>query len=343
MTTNALRDIPGSFPKLVLTAGLATALQLAGCNGDGQAPKTTSALPAIKPEAVIASVNGHPIARSALSPQQRGPVPPAMQEKALDDLIAREVIRQEFEQHQLANDPEAVERIDTVLRVTYSQLAAERFMKSAQISDEDLKKAYETKYPPGQPGEYKARHILLAEEAEARDAIGQLQKGAKFEELAGKLSKDPGSKTKGGDLGWFEPNRMDPAFAAAVAALKNGETSPTPVHSKFGWHVILREDSRDKKPPLFESEKERLRNGLKMERFQQHVEQLKQAARIERKPVAPAPAAKPATPPDPATAAPSAAMPPAPPAPPADHPAVPAAPATAPQPAATPPAAAHSP
>lgn len=295
MTKHALRNIPDSFPRLALAAGLATALQLAGCDRGNPTPTAATATPTIKPEAVVATVNGHPIARSALSPQQRGPMPPAMQEKALDDLIARELVRQEFEQQQLANDPEAAERIDTVLRVTYSQLAAERFIKSAEISDDDLKKAYEAKYPPGQPGEYKARHILVSEEAEAKDVIAQLQGGAKFEELAGKLSKDPGSKSKGGDLGWFEPNRMDPAFSAGVAALKNGETSSQPVHSKFGWHVILREDSREKQPPSFESEKERLRNGLRMERFQQHVEQLKQAAKIERKPIAPPPA-KPALP-----------------------------------------------
>lgn len=314
MTNTTSRNIPSSFssiPRCGLAAGLAAALQLAGCNGSsGPAPTPTAAPPAIKPEATIATVNGHPIARSALNAQQRGPVPPAMQDKILDDLIAREVIRQEFEQQQLAQDPEAAERIDNVLRVTYSQLAAERFMKSAQISDEDLKQAYDQKYPPNLPGEYKARHILLTEEAEAKDVITQLQGGAKFAELAARLSKDPGSKNKGGDLGWFEPSRMDPAFSAGVAALKNGETSAQPVHSKFGWHVILREDSRDKKPPSFDNEKERLRNGIKMERFQQHVEQLKQAAKVERKPAALAP---PAPPPQQPPAAPPAAQAPVPP------------------------------
>jgi peptidyl-prolyl cis-trans isomerase C len=323
MTKTAFRNLPcpfAPFPRLGLAAGLAAALQLAGCDR-GPAPAAVAAAPAIRPEATIATVNGHPIAKSALSSQQRGPVPSAMQNKLLDDLIAREVIRQEFEQQHLAQDPEAVERIDNVLRVTYSQLAAERYMKSVQITDEELKKAYEDKYPPNHSGEYKARHILLAEEAEAKDAIAQLQGGAKFDELARKLSKDPGSKNKGGDLGWFEPQRMDPAFAAGVAALKNGETGSQPVHSKFGWHVILREDSRDKKPPTFDSEKERLRNGLKMERFQQHIEQLKQAAKVERKPAALPPPAQPAPQ---LTAPPPAPQPPA--APPATSPASPPAP-----------------
>jgi peptidyl-prolyl cis-trans isomerase C len=129
--------------------------------------------------------------------------------------------------------------------------------------------------------EYKARHILVDSEEAAKDVIKKLKKGEKFADLAKKVSKDPGSKGNGGDLGWFNPQQMVPPFSNAVVSLKNGELTQTPVQTQFGWHVILREDSRDQPPPAFDAVKDQLRSMMQTQRLQQHIGELKAKAKIE--------------------------------------------------------------
>jgi len=147
------------------------------------------------------------------------------------------------------------------------------------VTDEAIKAEYE-KMVSGPGGtEYKARHILVKTEGEAKTVIEKLKKGEKFEELAKTYSTGP-SKTKGGDLGWFSPNQMVPPFSAAVVALKKGEYTTTPVKTQFGWHVILLEDSRKKTPPAFESVKARIRSSLQMQEIQKHIEELRKNATI---------------------------------------------------------------
>ncbi|RQW81760.1 MAG: peptidylprolyl isomerase, partial [Methylococcus sp.] len=166
------------------------------------------------------------------------------------------------------------------------------------------------------------------------DIIAKLGKGETFDGLAKKFSKDPGSKDKGGDLGWFSPQQMVQPFSDAVIALKNGETTQKPVQSQFGWHVIQREESREQQPPPFDAVKDQLRSMVQTKKLQQHITDLQAKAKVENKlPPKPAPAPAPAKPAQPAPA-PAAAKPAAPAAPaPASKPAAPAAPAPAAKPA----------
>ena len=100
------------------------------------------------------------------------------------------------------------------------------------------------------PKEFKARHILVETQSEANSIVAELEGGANFAELAKTKSTGP-SGPNGGDLGWFSPNQMVQPFSQAVAALEDGAFSKTPVQTQFGWHVILREDSREATPPTF--------------------------------------------------------------------------------------------
>ena len=106
--------------------------------------------------------------------------------------------------------------------------------------------------------EFKASHILVKDEQQAKGVIAQLGKGAKFEELAKKLSTDEGSKKQGGDLSWFTPDKMVKPFSDAVAGLKKGEYTKTPVQTQFGWHVIRLDDTRPLAPPVYDAVKDRL-------------------------------------------------------------------------------------
>src|SRR4029078_5345551 len=117
------------------------------------------------------------------------------------------------------------------------------YLKNNQPSDEQLKKDYETIKSALGNKEYRARHILVEKEDEAKDIIAQLQKGEKFEKLA-ERSKDPGSKDKGGDLDWNAPANFVKPFSEAMVATPKGKFTAQPVQTQFGWHVIMVEDIR---------------------------------------------------------------------------------------------------
>ena len=117
----------------------------------------------------------------------------------------------------------------------------------------------------------------------AEQIIKKLKGGAKFEDLAKADSIDTGSKTNGGDLGWFTTSRMVKPFADAVKALKKGEITPEPVQTQFGWHIIQLEDTRDKTPPPFDQVKEQVTNRVIRKKLQAYVEELKKNAKIEKK------------------------------------------------------------
>jgi len=155
--------------------------------------------------------------------------------------------------------------------------------------------------------QYHARHILVANQAQAQKDIDQLKKGAKFEDLAKKDSTDA-SKNQGGDLGWFSPSNMVKPFADAVTSLKKGEYTQTPVQTQYGWHVIQLEDTRDAAPPPFDQVKQQLTDAVMRKKLQAYVETLKKQATIEKKPDA-LPATAPVAPTGPAMSGPGAAPP----------------------------------
>ena len=321
---------------------VASILAFAGCNNPSDnAPKNASFIPTptsssslvdTKPtaETTVVIVNGQPISKALLQSimtemTQRSGGQPIPEDKVIDGLIARELLRQEAEKQNLIKDPSVAMKIENATREALVQASVENFRKNAAVTEEELKKEYDTRVAALKNTEYKARHILLESEEAAKDVLAKLAKGAKFDELAKKLSKDPSAKQNGGELGWFNPQQMVPEFSAALATLKNGETTKTPVKSQFGWHIIDREDSREQTPPPFDAVKEQFRNALVGQKLQKHVEDLKAAAKIERL-TPPAAEAKPAE-----TVKPQANVPP-PVVKPAEPPAAPVA-APAPKPA----------
>jgi len=274
-----------------LTAAIcAGAVFLQGCNpadnasnsGSGTSPGTTqaSARLDVKTADPLATVNGRPIPRSAI-PQQHRPGPPGASDKMRDELVQRELLRQEAEKQALLADPAVAEKVDNALRMAVSQAAAEYFIEHQAPTDEEIRLAYEEKSAPLRKTEFRLRHIVLASEAAARDAIARLQKGEKFEDLAKKLSTDTASKAQGGELGWQTQDRLAAPVSAALAGLKNGELASVPVQTAAGWEVVQREDFREKQPPAFEQVKDQIVRGLQVKKFQQHVDTLKAAAKID--------------------------------------------------------------
>jgi len=175
------------------------------------------------------------------------------------------------------------------------------FIKNNAVTDEQVAAEYERIKATITGSEYKARHILVEKESEARDIIARLRKdpGA-FAKLAMEKSKDQGSRAKGGDLGWFDLSRMVPEFGAAVSKLEKGKFTQEPVKTQFGYHVILLEDSKPIAAPPLEEVKPQLAQQLQQQNVKKQLDALKAGAKVEivgvsaPSPAAAAPAATPA-------------------------------------------------
>ena len=268
---------------LLIMAACLAGVQLIGCSAAKKPPVdnlqiTSIPRPEVKPENVLVTVNGKAIPRSALQQHRQGNAP---EDKQRDELAQREILRQDAQKQHLLEQPDVIEKIDNTLRMVISQVAADQYLKGLVISDDDLKKEYESRFIATQKLEYNARHILVDSEKKARDIIQKLGKGVSFESLAKKMSTDEGSKGQGGDLGWFTHEQMVEPFASAVAALKPGDITHDPVQTQFGWHVIELRDSRQQQPPAYEQVKGQLLQVVQARKFQSHMDELKKAAQVD--------------------------------------------------------------
>lgn len=261
---------------------LAGAAMMVGCE-KSEAP-ATSAAPAVSKEDAVASVNGVYISKKTLETleneiAERNHGQSFPKEQLLEELIQRELLIQQALQKGLDKSPEVIERMQTIKDSLLSQAALQDYLKANPVTDDEIKTEYNTQIAK-MGEEYKARHILVKTEDEAKNIIAELEKGGNFQALAKKHSIDPAG-SEGGDLGWFTADRMVPPFSEAVAALENGKFSKTPVQTQFGWHVILREESRPLTPPPFESVKDQIRSMLQRQKAQAMIESLRHSAKIE--------------------------------------------------------------
>jgi peptidyl-prolyl cis-trans isomerase C len=214
-------------------------------------------------------------------PQQAQKLPlaqvyPILLTRLVDGALVTEAGRK---QH-LNQDPTVQRRLQLYEDHLIQQAYVEQLIKGAATEDQ-LKARYQ-KFIQEKPAreEVHARHILVKTEAEAKLIIGELDKGAQFATLAKKYSTDPGAAS-GGDLGYFGRDDMVPAFAAAAFALPVGKYTETPVKTEFGWHVILVEDHRIKKPPSFDEARPEMSQLLARDVVQAKLKELRAAANIE--------------------------------------------------------------
>jgi peptidyl-prolyl cis-trans isomerase C len=237
-----------------------------------------------------------------LSPQDR--------ETVRERLIRLELVAQQAEKDGTAGDPEIAARLELSRLNILQTAAAQKYFKEHPPTDAELRSEFETQLASVPLVEYHARHIQVSGADVAQKVIEQLNRGAPFEDLAKRLSNDKNSAVRGGDLGWFPPNSMPPSFADAIALLKKGEITRTPVQTQVGWHVIQLLGTRDRPPPTFEAMQEQLRQIVLTKKFIAHADELVKAAKIDPPLVSALSAAPAAT----APAAPAAEAPATPPA-----------------------------
>ena len=175
----------------------------------------------------------------------------------------------------LDKTPDVKTQIDVNSQNVLANAYITDWVKKNPVPDADLHKEYDRIKSQIGDKEYKVRHILVKTEDEAKEIITELQKGAKFDELAKARSEDPGSKEKGGDLDWNAPANFVKPFGDAMKATPKGKFTPQPIQTQFGWHVIEVDDIRDAKVPTFEEVKGQLEERMKQEWVQRHIAELR--------------------------------------------------------------------
>lgn len=174
----------------------------------------------------------------------------------------------------LEDDPQVAAQIELQKRGVLAQAVASQFFAENEVSEEEVMAEYSAQVKLAPPLQYKARHILVPTQGAAADVISELDGGADFQELAKEKSTGP-SAPSGGDLGWFAPNQMVAEFSDSVAALEDGAYTKEPVQTEFGWHVILREESRESEPPPLDSVRDAITQNVQQKKFQEHLDSLR--------------------------------------------------------------------
>ena len=250
-----------------------------------------AALIAVAPVGAFAQnaaiVNGKPIPKARMDTlaQQLAsagrPVTPEMQGQLREEVIAREVFMQEAAKQGLDKTDDYKNQLELARQAILIRQLFENYRKTNAVSDADVKAEYDKFVAANSGKEYKARHILVETEDQAKKALADLKKGQKFEDLAKKLSKDPGSGAKGGDLDWASPASFVPEFSEALIKLKKGETTPEPVKSQFGYHIIRVDDIRQAELPKFDDVKPQIAQQLSQQKLQKYQEELRAKAKVE--------------------------------------------------------------
>jgi len=236
--------------------------------------------------AKVATVNGVAIPKSRLDvvvnaqEAQGQKDTPELRAAIRDRLITLEVLAQEANRKGLSKSADTVGQIDLARINILAQAFRNDYFKHHPVSDEALKAEFEKIKTQMGDKEYKARHILVEKETEAKEIIEKLKKGEKLDELA-KGSKDPGSKDHGGDLDWNLPGGFVKPFSDAMVKLEKGKYTETPVQSQFGWHVIQLEDVRPAKFPDYAQVKPNLQQRLQEAMFEKAVSDLRGKAKVE--------------------------------------------------------------
>ena len=286
-----LASVPPVFAQTgsAQTGSAQTGSAQTGSAQTGSAPAAgkpvTQAAPA---DPVVAKVDGNPImlsdlviAAQALGQEARGMPRQTLYPMLLDQLISGRALAKEARRTGLDQDPAVRRQLQAAEDQTLEQALLHKEL-DPRLTDAAVRARYE-KDIAGKPGEEEvhARHILVADEAAAKKIIADLKKGGDFAALSSQFSTDTGAAAQGGDLGFFKKGDMVPAFAAVAFAMKDGEISPEPVKTEFGWHVIQTIERRRAPAPDFEHARDDLRQRMIQEGVRETVERARAGIKVE--------------------------------------------------------------
>jgi len=243
------------------------------------------ALPAFAQNVAIVNGKAVPKARvDALAAQlakSGRPVTPELQGQLKDEVIAREVFMQEAQKRGLDATDDFKMQMELARQTLLIRELFADYQKANPVTDADIKGEYDKFVAANGGKEYRARHILVEKEDEAKAIIASLKKGGKFDEIAKKQSKDPGSGANGGDLDWANAASYVPEFSGALIKLNKGQLTQEPVKSQFGYHVIRLDDVREAQLPKLDEVKPQIAQQLQQQKLAKFQEELRGKAKIE--------------------------------------------------------------
>ncbi len=241
----------------------------------------------------IAIVNGKSVPKArvdafikqiqAQAAAQNQQLPPDIETRVRDKVVMDEIFSQEAEKRGLAATPEYKQQMEQARQAVLLQALLTEYGKKNAISEADIQVEYDKFKAQTSGTEYRARHILVEKEDEAKALIAQIKAGGSFEELAKKNSKDPGSGANGGDLDFAAPGSYVPEFSQAMVKLKKGEMTQEPVKSQFGYHIIKLDDTRQAQLPPLEEVKVQIRQRLEQQKLAAFRDEVRAKAKTDYK------------------------------------------------------------
>jgi peptidyl-prolyl cis-trans isomerase C len=241
----------------------------------------------------IAVVNGKAVPKARLdalmtqvskqAAAQGQQLPPDLDRHARDKLVLDEIFSQEAARRGLASNADYKQQVEMARQTLLIQALFFDYQKKNPVTDAEVSAEYDKFKAQASGTEYRARHILVEKEEDAKALITQIKGGLKFEDAAKKNSKDPGSAENGGDLDWAGAGSYVPEFSQAMVALKKGEMTEAPVKSQFGFHIIKLEDTRDAQLPPLAELKPQIQQRLTQLKLSQFREELKAKAKTDYK------------------------------------------------------------
>ncbi len=258
-----------TFPSRLAIALLAGFITQASFAAESIATVNGKAIPAARAEAMISEQRA-----------QGAPDSPQLRDAVREELVRREILGQEAVNKGLDKKGDVQVQMDLARQAILIRAYLQDYVKNNAVSEADIKKEYDAVKGRMGDKEYKPRHVLLETEEQAKEVIAKLQAGSKIEDLA-KDSRDPGSKERGGDLGWSNPGMFVAPFSEAMVKLTKGKFTTTPVKSDFGYHVIMLEDVRDLKAPPYEEVKPQIQQRLQQQKVEKHILDLRAKAKVQ--------------------------------------------------------------
>ena len=251
---------------------VSTALMLPSAQAQNIATVNGKAVPKARAEALMS--------QAVKSGQQRTP---ELEAQVNDEVVMREIFMQEAEKRGLAASPDYKAQMELARQTILIRDLFAEYQKKNPVTDADIQAEYDKFKAQSGGTEYRASHILVEKEDDAKALIAQIKGGAKFEDVEKKSSKDPGSAEKGGDLDWANAGSYVPEFSQAMAKLQKGQMTETPVKSQFGYHIIRLDDTRPAQFPPLADVKGQIQQRLGQMKLAQFRDELRAKAKTDYK------------------------------------------------------------
>ncbi len=245
----------------------------------------TSALPAIAQN--IAVVNGKAVPKERVEVLKQQversgrPITPEIEGQIKEEVIAREIFLQEAQKRGLEGSQNVKDQMELARQTILIRELFADYQKANPVTDAEIQAEYD-KFASANAGkEFRARHILVEKEDEAKAIIAAIKGGANFADLAKQKSKDPGSGANGGDLDWANAASYVTEFSEAMIKLDKGQMTETPVKSQFGWHIIRVDDVRQAKLPALEEIKPQIAQQMQQQKMAEYQKTLREKAKVQ--------------------------------------------------------------